>query len=317
MVQAASNDDSDPVAKLLRDNLLINAESASSSGSFVAHDNDQIVLLNRLAEKLPGDAVHFGTGTSQEAANRCSMPRFALSSPASSRCPFSRPFIEDEDICGPPVSREEVESSNDDENIHGEDVASVLVEGSASTVSIVYVLGTSSSPSMTKPVKAALTLEEGRIIRESYATIMDTKDQKGLIMYLTIFDMVPESKKLFRALKASSEPPPVNENMQAHATLAFSMMCEAFCKWDDPVEVERAIPFFKALGGRHLKYGIDADDFPIFRMGLMKSLRKAFGENWPGAMEASWSAAFDMLENMAAAGMAELGGKKTIPEHAR
>ncbi|CAI7900655.1 unnamed protein product [Closterium sp. NIES-53] len=94
---------------------------------------------------------------------------------------------------------------------------------------------------------------------------------------------------------------------------SLGQMCEAFCKWDDAAQVEKSVPFFKALGGRHLNYGIDGNDFPVFRTGFMKALKKAFGERWHGELEGAWCAAFDMLEGVASTGMAEGGGFKRMP----
>ncbi|CAI5526448.1 unnamed protein product [Closterium sp. Naga37s-1] len=128
-----------------------------------------------------------------------------------------------------------------------------------------------------------------------------------------IFDMVPDAKRLFSMVRESSEPAPVNIKLNAHATMSFRMMCEAFCKWDDAAQVEKSAPFFKALGGRHLNYGIDGNDFPVFRTGFMKALKKAFGERWHGELEGAWCAAFDMLEGVASTGMAEGGGFKRMP----
>ncbi|CAI7799692.1 unnamed protein product [Closterium sp. NIES-54] len=112
----------------------------------------------------------------------------------------------------------------------------------------------------------------------------------------------------------------VNPRLKAHATLAFTMVGGADgmigrmgCNWDDPERVAKQTPFFRALGGRHLNYGIDGDDFPIFRTGFMKALQRAFGEEWFGDLEAAWCAAFDILEDMASSGMAEKGGQKVIP----
>ncbi|GJP81998.1 hypothetical protein CLOP_g12121 [Closterium sp. NIES-67] len=173
--------------------------------------------------------------------------------------------------------------------------------------------------------------EQATLIRESYARIEQDRKQHALIMYLTIFDICPEAKPLFSMVRDSKEPAPVNPRLEAHASLAFTMMCEAFSKWDDPDQVAKATPFFKALGGRHLNYGIDGEDFPIFRTGFMKALQRAFGEEWIfrtgfmkalqrafgeewfGDLEGAWCAAFDILESMASSGMAEKGGKKVIP----
>ncbi|GJP81999.1 hypothetical protein CLOP_g12121 [Closterium sp. NIES-67] len=155
--------------------------------------------------------------------------------------------------------------------------------------------------------------EQATLIRESYARIEQDRKQHALIMYLTIFDICPEAKPLFSMVRDSKEPAPVNPRLEAHASLAFTMMCEAFSKWDDPDQVAKATPFFKALGGRHLNYGIDGEDFPIFRTGFMKALQRAFGEEWFGDLEGAWCAAFDILESMASSGMAEKGGKKVIP----
>ncbi|CAI5965856.1 unnamed protein product [Closterium sp. NIES-64] len=155
--------------------------------------------------------------------------------------------------------------------------------------------------------------EQAALIRESYARIEKDRKQHALIMYLTIFDICPEAKPLFSMVRESSEPAPVNPRLEAHATLAFTMMCEAFSNWDDPERIAKQTPFFKALGGRHLNYGIDGDDFPIFRTGFMKALQRAFGEEWFGDLEAAWCAAFDILEDMASSGMAEKGGQKVIP----
>ncbi|CAI5526430.1 unnamed protein product [Closterium sp. Naga37s-1] len=148
------------------------------------------------------------------------------------------------------------------------------------------------------------------------------------------------AKPLFSMVRESSEPAPVNPRLEAHATLAFTMvgggdgkmgrmewwegrgmlamceafsswddpervakqtpfstyahapslsfthahaypcmhpplalsphsqMCEAFSNWDDPERVAKQTPFFKALGGRHLNYGIDGDDFPWVWVGV-------------------------------------------------
>ncbi|CAI5989896.1 unnamed protein product [Closterium sp. NIES-65] len=116
--------------------------------------------------------------------------------------------------------------------------------------------------------------EQAALIRESYARIEKDRKQHALIMYLTIFDICPEAKPLFSMVRESSEPAPVNPRLEAHATLAFTMMCEAFSNWDDPERIAKQTPFFKALGGRHLNYGIDGDDFPVSGSPLAEAHRQ-------------------------------------------
>ncbi|CAI5965808.1 unnamed protein product [Closterium sp. NIES-64] len=207
------------------------------------------------------------------------------------------PYHNDDDLSGPPIPSYKI-SSFADPSMEGPPIH--VADAERQTV---------------------LTSLQGELIRESYAELEPDLDKHAIIMYLTyvrmelslIFDMVPDAKRLFSMVRESSEPAPVNIKLNAHATMSFRMMCEAFCKWDDPAQVEKSVPFFKALGGRHLNYGIDGNDFPVFRTGFMKALKKAFGERWHGELEGAWCAAFDMLEGVASTGMAEGGGFKRVP----
>lgn len=207
-----------------------------------------------------------------------------------------------DDLSGPPIPNYKI-SSYADPSMEGPPIGSAYADS-----------GIEGPPvgSGEEERQTVLTRQQGELIRETYAELEPDLDHHALIMYLTIFDMVPEAKRLFSMVRNSDEPAPLNIKLNAHATMSFRMMCESFCRWDDQSEVDKSRPFFRALGSRHLNYGIDGNDFPVFRISFMKALRKALGERWYGDMEAAWCAAFEILEDMASGGMAEGGGQKRI-----
>eukprot|EP00475_Leptophrys_vorax_P007827 TRINITY_DN14975_c0_g1_i1.p1 TRINITY_DN14975_c0_g1~~TRINITY_DN14975_c0_g1_i1.p1 ORF type:complete len:182 (-),score=0.14 TRINITY_DN14975_c0_g1_i1:87-632(-) len=159
-----------------------------------------------------------------------------------------------------------------------------------------------SAPTDEKP--PLLTACEGDLVRATFKFHIEPNlEQHAIILFLTLFD-ISDSRNLFSYVRDSDEPAPLNARLQAHATAAFRMMCEAIMRMDDAEAVERKVaPQFRALGARHLGYGVGADDTPVFRTAFLKAMARACGNEWKGAVESAWSKGFDVIEYVVCQGM--------------
>lgn len=71
---------------------------------------------------------------------------------------------------------------------------------------------------------------------------------------------------------------------------------------DELSTIVRAIPDFpsffetaRALGTRHVGYGVRAAHFAMVRPALLGAIAAELGEAWTPAMAAAWTAAYDMI----------------------
>eukprot|EP00270_Netrium_digitus_P015153 TRINITY_DN5268_c0_g1_i2.p1 TRINITY_DN5268_c0_g1~~TRINITY_DN5268_c0_g1_i2.p1 ORF type:complete len:174 (-),score=48.27 TRINITY_DN5268_c0_g1_i2:371-892(-) len=139
-------------------------------------------------------------------------------------------------------------------------------------------------------------------LRESCAQLEVSMEHHALILFLTIFELAPEARQLFWFVRDMDEPAPTNPVLQKHANKAFLMIMDCAKGMDDPEKIARMKKELISLAKKHRDYGVQADDFPVFRTALLKTMNKALNDKW-AEVEEAWSAAFDILEEFLTAGL--------------
>ena len=129
---------------------------------------------------------------------------------------------------------------------------------------------------------------------------------KGFEMFLKMFQMHPETQKLFEFARGSSAAQLQNSSrMLFHVTRVIKNIGMCTQNLDS---LENVVPVFKELGGRHVQYGVPGNFFPYLGEA-MRALMKAQLKNWTPAHEKLWTRVWEWMSARLAEGEAEYGNK--------
>ena len=128
--------------------------------------------------------------------------------------------------------------------------------------------------------KNKMNVEQVELVRQSLIQVHPIADQIARSFYAHLFEVHPHLRKLFQG------------DMNRQGEMLMTSLELAVSNLDDP---ERILPAIRALGERHLSYGVKADDFPLSKEAYLWAMEKHLGEEFTPELEQAWAAAFDAL----------------------
>jgi NAD(P)H-flavin reductase len=141
-----------------------------------------------------------------------------------------------------------------------------------------------------------LTVESGptsldiEALRDSMALAERHQERLGVELYAALFADHPNLRELF----------PVGMDVQR------SRLVNALIRIVGSVD-DRAtlVPYLKALGRDHRKFGVVDEYYSAFGGALIVALRKVLGQDWTARYEAAWIEAYQTVAHIMASGAAE------------
>lgn len=122
---------------------------------------------------------------------------------------------------------------------------------------------------------APLSLEQRRLIRESFAKIEPALGLVASLFYLRLFDLDPSLRRLFRG--------PIKEQTQK---LADAMKLVVMS-----LDHQRALtPALKLLGARQRRNGVKGADYETFSKALIWTLEQSLEARFTRKTKAAWIA---------------------------
>lgn len=125
-----------------------------------------------------------------------------------------------------------------------------------------------------------MNIEQVELIRNSLPQVRPLADQIAESFYARLFEIAPHLRKLFTG------------NMIRQGTMLMTSLELAVSSLDDPQSI---LPSVKALGERHLSYGVKAEYYPFAKEAYLWALEKQLGEEFTPALKEAWGIAFDAL----------------------
>lgn len=132
-----------------------------------------------------------------------------------------------------------------------------------------------------------MTPEHINTVKASWAQLRPISEQTAFLFYTRLFEQHPQLHGLFKT----------DTREQGHKLIA--MLDTAVASLDD---FDALVPDIRALGARHVRYGVGGDHYALFEDALHWALSQALGHDYTPDVEAAWRALFGRLATAMQAG---------------
>ena len=125
-----------------------------------------------------------------------------------------------------------------------------------------------------------MTPEQKQLVRDSFAKLAPIADDAAALFYQRLFTLDPKLRALF------------THDMKEQGRKLMSMIATAVAQLD---KVEALVPVLRALGKRHIGYGVRDSDYDTVATALLWTLEKGLGADFTPAMKDAWTACYGVL----------------------
>ena len=125
-----------------------------------------------------------------------------------------------------------------------------------------------------------MNIEQVALIRSSLLQVHPIADEIAGSFYARLFEIGPHLRKLFTG------------NMKRQGTMLMTSLELAVSSLDEP---ESVLPSVKALGERHMSYGVKAEYYPLAKEAYLWALERHLKDEFTPTLKSAWSEAFDTL----------------------
>lgn len=137
-----------------------------------------------------------------------------------------------------------------------------------------------------------MTPEQVALVQNSFKQVEPISDTAADLFYGRLFEIEPSVRPLF--------PDDMSEQKKKlMSTLAFVVK-----SLDQP---ESILPAVRALGQRHINYGVTDDQYAPVGAALLWTLEQGLGKTWNEEVKEAWTEAYTLLANV----MTEAAGEVT------
>ncbi|XP_077990370.1 neuroglobin-like [Glandiceps talaboti] len=169
-------------------------------------------------------------------------------------------------------------------------------------------MGCNSSSS--KQDKPNLSLEQKRLIADSWKELHIDLERIGMLMFMGIFDTHPETRRFFQFAYSTEETDGDSKNRQRlreHGLRFMNLVKKLLAYVNDD---ERFDNLLIDLGRRHKDYSADIDMISIFEEQFIISIRPTLKHSWDPNVEEAWTRLFEYIAYMMKRGIND--DKKTL-----
>ena len=136
-----------------------------------------------------------------------------------------------------------------------------------------------------------LTSIEIVLVRASFARVVTIQDVAADLFYDRLFVIAPKLRELFPA------------DLSQQKKKLMQMMTAAVGGLSN---LDKLVPAVKALGARHVGYGVTAADYAIVGEALVWTLEQGLGDEFTPEVRSAWAKVYDVLAATMQAGAAEV-----------
>jgi len=136
-----------------------------------------------------------------------------------------------------------------------------------------------------------LTAEDISLVRASFTRVVPIKNKAADLFYARLFEVAPQLRRMFPA------------DMHGQKQKLMAMLGAAVAGLSD---LEALIPKVKALGARHLGYGVRAADYNLVGEAFLWTLERGLADAFTPEVRAAWTKLYGVLAATMLAGAAEL-----------
>ena len=125
-----------------------------------------------------------------------------------------------------------------------------------------------------------MNVEQVQLVRDSLVDVRPLADRIAESFYAHMFEIAPHLRKLFTG------------NMKTQGTMLMTSLELAVSSLDD---MEGILPSVRALGERHVSYGVRKEYYPYAKESFLWALEKHLQGEFTPPLKNAWSEAFDTL----------------------
>jgi hemoglobin-like flavoprotein len=125
-----------------------------------------------------------------------------------------------------------------------------------------------------------MTPEQKQLVRDSFAKLAPIADDAAALFYQRLFTLDPKLRTLF------------THDMKEQGRKLMSMIATAVAQLD---KVEALVPVLRALGKRHIGYGVRDSDYDTVATALLWTLEKGLGADFTPGVKDAWTACYGVL----------------------
>ena len=126
-----------------------------------------------------------------------------------------------------------------------------------------------------------MTLEQIRLVQESYRKILPVKEITAERFYARLFQLDPSLRALFKS------------DMKEQGKKFVDMMdlvVGGLNKFEEDV-----VPIVRELGARHSTYGVKPQHYQVLKQALLGALEEVLADDFAAETRQAWAATYDLL----------------------
>ncbi len=141
-----------------------------------------------------------------------------------------------------------------------------------------------------------MTPTQVETVKQSFGFVAPISTQAGALFYRRLFELDPALRQLF-----SADIRPQSEKLMQTITVVVNSLDR----------LEEILPAVKALGARHVEYGVVDAHYDTVAAALLWTLEQGLGAKFTSEVREAWTAAYVLLANTMKAAAREAAAAAT------
>jgi hemoglobin-like flavoprotein len=125
-----------------------------------------------------------------------------------------------------------------------------------------------------------MTPMQRTLVKQTFNQVAPIAEQAATLFYGRLFDLDPSLRSLFEV------------DLKEQGKKLMQMLTYCVSKLDVPDEL---LPAVRALGARHVNYGVEPRDYDTVASALLWTLEKGLGEGFTEEVKEAWAAVYQVL----------------------
>jgi len=142
-----------------------------------------------------------------------------------------------------------------------------------------------------------MTGEQIKLVKKTFGKIEPITDQAAALFYAKLFDQAPNLRRLFKI------------DMKDQGRKLMQVITVAV---DSLERIDELTPQLRALGARHVDYGVVDGDYEAVGEALLWTLEKALSRDFTPPARAAWAAVYNLLAETMKEGSRQTAGSSVV-----
>lgn len=125
-----------------------------------------------------------------------------------------------------------------------------------------------------------MNTKQVELVQSSFAKVLPIADDAASLFYMRLFELDPSLRAMFRG------------DMQEQGRKLMTMISVVVAGLKS---LERIVPAVRALGIRHVAYGVRDEHYDTVGAALLWTLEKGLGADFTAEVHDAWAAAYTLL----------------------